>query len=108
MLHKCVESRSCSNLFRSLSLGKLSCLIRIILRGWRPESYPQFGESGPCARWSATGYAMAVAQYFTLTFERGRGMVTVPLPVRNTPVPAAHLRQMQPTVKVYRPELKGA
>jgi hypothetical protein len=50
----------------------------------------------------------ACCSRFTLTFERGRGMITVPLPARTTPVPGAHLRQMQPTLKVYRAELKGA
>jgi hypothetical protein len=33
-------------------------------------------------------------------------MVTVPLPAGNTPGPALHLRQVQPTVKMYRAELE--
>jgi len=44
----------------------------------------------------------------TLTFERGRGMITVPIPASNTPAPLLHLRQVQPAVKIYRAELKGA
>ena len=44
----------------------------------------------------------------TLTFERGRGMVTVPLPARNTAARALHLRVVQPAVKAYGAELKGA
>jgi hypothetical protein len=32
----------------------------------------------------------------TLTFDRGRGMITVPLPARNTPAHPLHLRQIQP------------
>ena len=40
----------------------------------------------------------------TLIFERGRGMVTIPLPVRNTYVSAAHLMQFQPAMRGYRAE----
>jgi len=41
------------------------------------------------------------------TFDRGRGMITVPLAARKTPAHPLHLRQLQPA-KTYRAELKGA
>jgi hypothetical protein len=43
----------------------------------------------------------------TLTFQRGRGMVTVPLPVRNTLPPALHLTHVPQGTKSGRVELKG-
>jgi hypothetical protein len=54
------------------------------------------GRNDWSAEWSATGCATAVPLCFSLTFERGRGMVTVPLPGGNTLVPALHLKKMQP------------
>ena len=99
MLYKCANP-ACSSLFRSLSHGKLFLL---------HTDGPAAGGSGvaPAIRrgrsalpeWSATGYATTVSPLLTLTFERGRGMITVPIPARNTSRPALHLRQMQPTVK---------
>ncbi len=43
----------------------------------------------------------------TLTFERGRGMVTVPLPARNMDLPASHLKQVQP-IKGYQRTVERA
>jgi len=45
--------------------------------------------------------------HLTLTFERGRGMVTVPLPARNMDVPASHLKQVQP-IKGYQRTVERA
>lgn len=104
VLHKCANS-ACSSLFRSLSRGKLFLL----------------DTGGPAA--AASGIAPSnrqgrsvrhIERYWlcdgcsslcTLTFERGRGMVTVPLPVRKTSQPGLHL--MQSNAKVSWPELKG-
>ena len=110
MLHKCANP-ACSSLFRSLSLGKLFLLDTEsdtddsaagtvgIAQARRSRSVRQTERY-----WLCDGCALLL----TLTFERGRGMVTVPLPTRNTPGPALHLTQARPTVKMYRPELKGA
>jgi hypothetical protein len=109
MLHKCANP-SCSCLFRRLSLGKLFLLDR--------DS--DNSADGRCGTMSTNRKGRSVRQIerywlcdscsalLTLTFERGRGMVTVPLPAGNTRQPALHLSCVQPTVKTYRAELKGA
>jgi hypothetical protein len=104
VLYKCANP-ACPSLFRSLSRGKLflldsdtyapvaSGLAPAIRRGRQVERY-----------WLCD----SCSSLLTLTFERGRGMVTVPLPPRNTSGRALHLRLVQPTVKIYRAELKGS
>jgi hypothetical protein len=103
VLYKCANP-AFSSLFRSLRLGKLflrdsdtpapvaSGIAPAIRRGRQVERY-----------WLCDD----CSSFLTLTFEPRRGMVTVPLPPGNTPGPALHLRQVQPTVKMYRVELKG-
>jgi hypothetical protein len=106
VLHKCANP-ACSSLFLSLSRGKLFLL---------DTDYSAAAASGnaPAIRRGRSGRQMerywlcdGCSSLLTLTFERGRGMVTVPLPARNTPGRAAHLRHMQPTAKMYGAELKG-
>lgn len=102
MLHKCANP-ACSHLFRSLSRGKLFLLHMEASR--IPSANRRERPTGQMERfWLCDG----CSSQLTLTFERGRGMVTVPLPARNTATPALHLRLVQPTVKAYRAELKGA
>ena len=107
MLHKCANP-ACSSLFRSLSHGKLFLLdidsSAAIASGIAPAI--RRGRSGRQMEryWLCDG----CSSILTLAFERGRGMVTVPLPARNTYAPALHQRPMLPGVKVYRAEWKGA
>jgi hypothetical protein len=107
VLHKCANP-ACSSLFRSLSRGKLYLLDRENSAPVATGVVTVFraGRSGRQIEryWLCDGCSSRL----TLTFERGRGMVTVPLPARNTPDPALHLSQVQRTVRMYRAELKGA
>ena len=107
MLHKCANP-ACTSLFRRLSLGKLFLLetdngealtIPIASRSRRERSLRRMERYWLCD---------ACASLLTLTFERGRGMVTVPLPARNSAVPSVHLTEMQPTMRGSARELKGA
>ena len=103
MLHKCANP-VCPSLFRRLSQGKLFLLetdsSAAMLSGTAPES--RRGRSARTVEryWLCDGCSSVL----TLTFERGRGMVTVPLPGRSTQMPGGHLAQMQPTSKGYRAE----
>ena len=104
MLHKCANP-ACSSLFRSLGRGKLFLLDRD----------PAPVASGVASTNSRKRSGRQIERYWlcdgcssllTLTFDRGRGMITLPLLARNTPAPPQHLRQMQPA-KTHRAELKG-
>lgn len=106
MLHKCANP-ACSSLFLSLSLGKLFLLDT-------ENSAAAASGNAPAIRRGRSGRQMerywlcdGCSSFLTLTFERGRGMVAVPLPARNTLGRAAHLSHMQPTAKMYRADLKG-
>lgn len=105
MLHKCANS-ACSSLFRSLHNGKLFLL--------ETDSEPASGVAlslrrGRFERRTERYWLCdSCASLLTLAFERGRGMITVPLPARHTPLPLAHLTQTQPAMKGFRAELKGA
>ena len=103
MLHKCANP-ACSSLFLSLSLGKLFLL----------DTDNSAAGNAPAIRRGRSGRQMerywlcdGCSSLLTLTFERGRGMVAVPLPARNTSGRAAHLSPMQPTATMYRADLKG-
>jgi hypothetical protein len=105
MLHKCANP-ACSSLFRSLGRGKLFLLDRD----------PAPVASGVASTNSRKRSGRQIERYWlcdgcssllTLTFDRGRGMITLPLLARNTPAHPQHLRQMQPA-KTHRAELKGA
>jgi hypothetical protein len=89
MLHKCANP-VCPSVFRSLRHGKLFLL---------ETDYAAEPDPTPSLTSRRERLARRVERYWlcdccsaqlTLTFERGRGMVTVPLPVRNTRVPALH------------------
>jgi hypothetical protein len=100
VLHQCANS-ACPGLFRSLHDGKL------FLRetdGAGPASGIPVPNRGGRLRRRTERYWLCdeCAPLLTLAFERGRGMVTVPLPARNTSPPIAHLTQMHFTLKGYR------
>jgi hypothetical protein len=107
VLHKCANS-ACPSLFRSLNRGKLFLLeidnaaaaSEVALGNRRRRSMRR----GVERFWLCDGCSSA----FTLTFERGRGMVTVPLPANNSHSRSPHLTPMQPAMYVHRAELKGA
>ena len=103
MLHKCANP-ACTSLCRSLSVGKLFLLetdygeeltSAVALRSRRHRALRRMERYWLCDGCSAL---------LTLTFERGRGMITVPLPARNRRVPALHLTGMQ---GIFPRELKG-
>ena len=107
MLHKCANL-TCPMLFRSLNRGKLFLLeidnpVAVALKGAtairKERSARRIERYWLCDECSAL---------FTLTFQRGRGMVTVPLPVRNTFPAALHLRHMRTGIQSGSTELKGA
>jgi hypothetical protein len=113
MLHKCANP-ACLRAFRSLNHGKLFLVeidhvstnaISKISSTTRKERTARRMER----YWLCDG----CSSLLTLTFQRGRGMVTVPLPVRNTLRPVLHLTHLQAGAlstgsKNCRAELKGA
>jgi hypothetical protein len=107
MLHKCANP-ACPSLFRSLSLGKLFLLDTDSSAAGASGIAPQIRRGQSVRQTERYWLCDGCSSLLTLTFERGRGMVTVPLLARNTPGPVLHLTQVQPTVKMYRAELKGA
>jgi hypothetical protein len=104
VLHKCANP-ACSSLFRSLSRGKLF-LLQTDSAAWGIT--PAHRRERSTRRMERYWLCDACSAVLTLAFERGRGMVTVPLPGRETQMPPLHLTQMRPTLKLYRAELKGA
>ena len=106
MLHKCANP-DCSSLFRSLSHGKLFLLDNdIAATGAGDEATSAIRRGRPGRHRERYWLCDGCSSLLTLTFENGRGMVTVPLPARNTSGPGLHLRQVQPELKMYR-ALKG-
>ena len=93
MLHKCANP-ACSSLFRTLSHGKL-----FLLETDRSAAAITAGRVRSLRRMERYWLCDSCSLLLTLIFERGRGMVTVPLPPRNTLSPSVHLTQMQPAMK---------
>jgi hypothetical protein len=100
MLHKCANP-ACPSLFRSLSLGKLFVLETDFGEGF---TLPRSRRHRSLRRMERYWLCDGCSSLLTLTFERGRGMITVPLPARNRRVPALHLTGMQ---GIFPRELKG-
>ena len=95
MLNECADT-AWPTAFRSLSHGKL--FLPEIDHAERPVASSSLpGRKERLGR-RVERYWLCdcCSSLFSLTFERGRGMVTVPLPGRNTLVPALHLKEMQP------------
>jgi hypothetical protein len=86
--------------FRSLSRGKLFLLETEHVAESAASSSLTSRRERLARRVERYWLCDCCSSLLTLTFERGRGMVTVPLPIRNTRVPALHLKQMQ-TMKRY-------
>lgn len=107
MLHKCANP-ACPSLFRSLNRGKLFLLDGDISAPVACGIAPTTRRVRSVRQRERYWLCDSCSSLLTLTFERGRGMVTVPLPARNIPGPVLHLRLVQPTSKTYRADLKGA
>lgn len=107
VLHKCANP-ACSSLFRSLSRGKLFLLATDASAVMASGIAPSIRRGRSVRQIERYWLCDGCSSLCTLTFERGRGMVTVPLPARKTSQPGLHLMQTQPTAKAYRPVLKGA
>lgn len=107
MLHKCANP-ACPNLFRSLHQGKLFLLETDHAEAQTSRIASTIRRERTVRRMERYWLCNDCSSRLTLTFQRGRGMVTVPLPARNTLPPVVHLTHMQPTTKSCRPELKGA
>ena len=107
MLHKCANS-SCPTPFRNLGVGKLFLLETDYSEGLTSMIAPRSRRECPVRRMERYWLCDGCAAVLTLTFERGRGMVTVPLPARNHLVPPVHLSEMQRTTRTYPRALKGA
>jgi hypothetical protein len=102
VIHECANPDS-SSLFRNLGHGKLFLLDRDIFGLQHLAIRRERFRMSP----GALLVCDSCSSLLTLTFERGRGMATVPIPVRNTPASVLHLRHGQPALKSYRAELKG-
>jgi hypothetical protein len=79
MLHKCANP-ACSNIFRRLSEGKL---FQVETEYVDPSSAGKSGATrNPRGTRKVEHYWLCneCSSFLTLTFERGQGMITVPLP----------------------------
>ena len=106
MLHKCANP-ACPSVFRSLSHGKLFLLETDYATESIPSLSPMNRRQRLARRVERYWLCDCCSSLLTLTFERGRGMVTVPLPDRNSYVHALHLKRMQPT-KGYQSRVERA
>jgi hypothetical protein len=108
VLHKCANP-DCSSVFRRLSQGKLF-LVETDSTAMLCGTASVSRRERPARRFERYWLCDCCSSFLTLTFEHGRGMVTVPLPAGNTHVPGAHLTSIQTAIKGYRAEqsLKGA
>jgi hypothetical protein len=107
MLHKCANP-ACPSLFRSLNLGKLFLLETDNCETMTSGTTFRGGRERSLRRMERYWLCDGCSSVLTLAFERGKGMVTVPLPARHRPVPSVHLTEMQRTMTAYPGELKGA
>jgi hypothetical protein len=100
MLHKCANP-DCPSKFRSLRHGKLFLLQTDHTTESIPSPSPINRRERPLRSVERYWLCDCCSSLLTLTFERGRGMVTVPLPGSNTHLAGLHLRQEQPATKEY-------
>lgn len=95
MLHKCANP-ACPNVFRSLSRGKLFLLETDYAASTVPSSSLISRRERLARRVERYWLCDCCSSRLTLTFEHGRGMVTVPLPARNARRPVMHLKTDAP------------
>ncbi len=101
MLHKCANP-ACPSVFRSLSDGKLFLLETDHAAESIPNSYYVNRRERLTRKVERYWLCDGCSSLLTLTFEHGRGIVTVPLPADSIRVPAVHLKQAQPPIKRYQ------
>jgi len=95
VLHKCTNP-ACASIFRSLSAGKLflvetdDCIAAA-------DGNPALSRRRMTRRLERFWLCDRCSVLLTLTFERGHGMVVVPLLAKNISLPAARLQQIQTT-----------
>lgn len=101
MLNKCAN-QLCPNLFRSLNRGRLF-LLETDCAPPAMQSHSSLGRRGQVGR-RIERYWLCddCCGQLTLTFERGRGMVTVPLPATHAQVQTLHLKPVQSGAKRER------
>jgi hypothetical protein len=95
VLHKCANP-ACSNLFRHLSQGKL---FRVEAEYFHGSSQPLLftRKDRPLRHVEHYWLCDECSSFLTLTFEKGRGMITVPLPCPGRkPVTTVHLKSVRP------------
>ena len=107
MLHKCANP-VCPSVFRRLRHGKLFLLETDHAAGSIHSPSPMNRRERLARRVEGYWLCDHCSSLLTLTFERGRGMVTVPLAARNMHVPAVHLTPIQPAMKGYQHRLERA
>jgi hypothetical protein len=97
VLHKCANP-VCPNQFRSLSHGKLF-LVQTDRWAARADEAANGSRRGRLTR-QVERYWLCdcCSSLLTLTFEPGRGMVTVPFSEKNSPPPQVHLRDSRGSV----------
>jgi hypothetical protein len=101
MLNKCANP-ACPNVFRSLRHGKLFLLEIEPASDSIASSSAMSRRERIARRVERYWLCDCCASLLTLTFERGRGMVTVPLPSRNSHASVSHLKQLQPIKGLQR------
>ena len=93
MLHKCANS-SCSHLFRRLDQGKLFQVETEYLSAFRING--PLRRHQPVRRVEHYWLCDECSSVFTLSFEKGCGVVTVPIPhVQQAPKTLTHLRKVE-------------
>lgn len=99
MLYKCANP-NCSNPFRRLDQGRLFQVeteypsASTETRSYRPRA------SHPVRRVDRYWLCEQCASFLTITCEKGRGVVTVPLQsARKTLAPSVHLRELAPVTR---------
>ncbi len=109
MLHKCANP-ACSNIFRRLSEGKL---FQVETELFEPSSAGRAGanrNTRPARRVEHYWLCNQCSSFLTLTYERGQGMITVPLPnpLGKKTVTAVDLSDLRPaTEQVYTGSIRS-
>ena len=93
VLHKCTNP-ACPSIFRSLSAGKLF-LVETDNPAAGADGIPPLRRGRAARRLERYWLCDRCSVFLTLTFERGHGMVAVPLFAKNIHLPAARLRPTQ-------------
>jgi hypothetical protein len=108
MLHKCANP-ACSSVFRRLSEGKLFQVEMDRLESSSSGRSASVRNANRLRRVEHYWLCNQCSSFLTLTFERGRGVTTVPLPsVTKKTVAAASVSDVQPAAPwKYAAALRG-